>query len=305
MARKWSWSVVAKSVAECESKGETKGFLYIVQAVLNSGGFVHVAQSEFGQPQKILPSRSLLSNRPDIHIRTMLTHCCCCLPLRLGTFIITSVVAAYGIGAAVVSIIKADDVTNTLGSPAGLWSEVVIHLLIGLAGLAGFLGVLRANARLLKTFSIVYWVQIAVTLTLEAVLLLVAGLHKAEVVDICAREMYERGGHIGNGAASTTFGFNTSTSTGLISNSSTPLDPALQSKCDSMVNGAIGGLAVFIALYAAFQIYCAFVVAAYATKVKGKQRYSMLKGQQLKVWDEEVSPMRQNSGGGRSQNARY
>ncbi|KAI8331938.1 hypothetical protein BC941DRAFT_517319 [Chlamydoabsidia padenii] len=213
--------------------------------------------------------------------------CCCFIPLRLGTFLIAlwftliyliDVTTGFlGINAAIIYS----------GQAASAWYyiDLLFTVLICTGGIVGMFGSCISSRKFAKTFSVVVWINCALSMLKYVICLALMISHQYDMTRACLRS-----GFIG------------------VSNSQTSINPVVipdspyyspvrypgtlnanatsQEDCQATIKTFLITFGVVVFIIQMIQFYFATVVSTYASRLRNGARHHRLHDQQIKDFEE-------------------
>ncbi|KAI8390299.1 hypothetical protein BD560DRAFT_380568 [Blakeslea trispora] len=216
-----------------------------------------------------------------------LEKCCCFIPLRLGTFIIAIWFCALYLLYTATGFLGINAIVVYSGQAARPWYyiDLLFSVFICVGGLCGIIGSTFASRRFSKAFSFIAWVNVALSILIYVISLVLVGIHRNQIVDSCRVV-----GFVNVNNARREPNFSTPSSQvhyspvhypGLLTEHA-----ATESQCQSMTKTFIIAFGVVIFVVQLIQIYFAYVVGAYAKRLANGARHHRLHAQQIKDFEE-------------------
>ncbi|KAI8334231.1 hypothetical protein BC941DRAFT_432433 [Chlamydoabsidia padenii] len=179
--------------------------------------------------------------------------CCFFISLRKGTFSIFILDALYGLIFAILSISRQQAFSVTFGSPGVLWIQVILHLAYALWSFFGIFLIFKASAKWLVRIPTFYRIACLSMGFLQFILLVISGVFRSSAITYCQSEMQW------------------------------PADA-----CSTAMTLAYCFLGLGYVVWQVLHVYFWFVVQAFSLKMEGRLRYSALKDQYLREWDDRL-----------------
>ncbi|KAI8371502.1 uncharacterized protein BYT42DRAFT_580496 [Radiomyces spectabilis] len=213
--------------------------------------------------------------------------CCGFIPLRLATFIIATWFFVIYLFDAVTGFLGINAVTVYSGQTAKAWYyvDLIFTLIICIGGLLGIIGSCFASRKFAKIFSIIVWINCALSIIKYIVSLALMAVFHENLVRSCLRS-----GFIGFSNAQTPMGPAIITDSpfytpvqypGTLNAHASSLDD-----CQSNVKTFLIAYGVVIFVIELIQIYFASVVNAYSSRLRNGARHHRLHDQQIKDFEE-------------------
>ncbi|CAO3615013.1 unnamed protein product [Cunninghamella blakesleeana] len=179
--------------------------------------------------------------------------CCYFISLKKGTFLIFTLDILYALIFTIISIARNQAFSITLGSPGVLWIEVILHIAYIISLLFDIYLVIKASTKWLVRIPKFYMISSSSMAFLQLILLIIAGVFRSTAVQQCVSET----------------GWSTDA-------------------CSHNVTLAYALIGVTYVLWTIAHVYFWFVVQAFSLKMEGRLRYSALKDQYLREWDDRM-----------------
>ncbi|KAI9301174.1 hypothetical protein BJ944DRAFT_271877 [Cunninghamella echinulata] len=179
--------------------------------------------------------------------------CCFFISLRRGAYLIFTLDILYGILFTIISIARNQAFSNTLGSPAVLWIEVILHIGYIIWCLFDVYLILKASTKWLVRIPTFYMISSGSMAFLQFLLLVLAGVFRSKAIEQCNAE--------------TQWGIEA---------------------CSHTTNITYALIGTLYVIWSCAHIYFWFVVQAFSLKMEGRLRYSALKDQYLREWDDRM-----------------
>ncbi|CAO3702633.1 unnamed protein product [Rhizopus stolonifer] len=163
--------------------------------------------------------------------------------------------------------------------------SLVLAMFICIAGLSGIAGSLFASRRFSKAFSVVVWINCLLSFIIYAVSLIIIATKRQNTIDSCrvvgfvgignTQEVLEPA-HLSNSSYYSPVKYS-----GLLTENA-----ASESECSSRLKLFIILFGALVFVVQLVQIYFAYVVSAYAKRLKNGARHHRLHAQQIKDFEE-------------------
>ncbi|KAI9281559.1 hypothetical protein BY458DRAFT_469094 [Sporodiniella umbellata] len=216
-----------------------------------------------------------------------LEKCCCFIPLRLGTFFVAIWFFVVYLFYTTTGFLGVNSVVYYSSQSAKAWYYInlLFSVFICLGGLSGIAGSLFASRRFSKAFSLISWINCFLSFVLYIVSLVLIASRKQSLIDSC-RVM----GFIGIGNAQTIISpvhvgssdyYSPVRYPGLLT-----ANAGTEAQCDAELKTFTITFGALIFVVQIVQVYFAYVVSAYAKRLKNGARHHRLHAQQIKDFEE-------------------
>ncbi|KAI8076442.1 uncharacterized protein B0P05DRAFT_545878 [Gilbertella persicaria] len=216
-----------------------------------------------------------------------LEKCCCFIPLRLGTFFIAIWFCAVYLLYTASGFLAFNPIVVYSGQVARPWYYInlLFSVFICIGGLCGIIGSTFASRRFSKAFSIIAWINVALSILIYVISLALICVHRQDVIDSCRVVGFVS---INNSRHEMTVSkpsdqtyYSPVHYTGLLTEHA-----ATEAQCSAMTKTFIIAFGVVVFIVQLIQIYFASVVGAYAARLRSGARHHRLHDQQIKDFEE-------------------
>ncbi|CAM0138987.1 hypothetical protein VKS41_008548 [Umbelopsis sp. WA50703] len=215
-----------------------------------------------------------------------LEQCCCCIPLRAGTFIIALWFFVVNLFEATSGFLGRNSIFAYASqtSRAVFIVQQLLTLLIACGGLFGMVGSCLASRKFAKIFSITVWTACGLSILKYLISLILIATHRDNIIASC-----EATGFVSMSNPQTSIG-NTFTSSPYYHPVKYPgtlnANSMSYGDCEQAVKVMLITFGVIVFVIQVVQIYFASVVSAYASRLRNGARHHRLHDQQIKDFEE-------------------
>ncbi|KAB5590178.1 hypothetical protein CTheo_6371 [Ceratobasidium theobromae] len=187
-------------------------------------------------------------------------HFCCCLPVRLGVFVLSLLsLVGGGIYAAAVwyayyKSMKDDQLSLTTTQKIAFIVSGVVYTILAIAALMGLIGAIGRKRGLVATYSTFMWFHLAAQVAVGAFFIYSIFQNNSQLVDQCKDQINK----INNATQA--------------ANSNSPtIDPS--DACQLFTKWGRVGAIVSLVIILLIELYCCFIVSRYVSQLTDEQAF--------------------------------
>ncbi|KAH8553981.1 hypothetical protein BGW37DRAFT_483035 [Umbelopsis sp. PMI_123] len=215
-----------------------------------------------------------------------LEQCCCCIPLRAGTFIIALWFFVTNLFETTSGFLGRNSIFAyaSQSSKAIFIIQQIFTLLIAAGGLFGMIGSCVASRKFAKIFSITVWTACALSIIKYLLALILIATHRENVIESCEATGFVSMTHPESSITATFTSspyYHPVSYPGTLNASSMSYD-----ECSQAVKVMLITFGVVVFIIQIVQIYFASVVSAYSSRLRNGARHHRLHDQQIKDFEE-------------------